>query len=149
MTWFFITPLAIALAVTFIFKNCANEAAYLAGAVVMLSLITSLFLAPWQIKALLLILVILASRRLLQSIHPVDDEDHKINLIYRGANYEFTPPPVELSDGEITGKYRGQIWRTPKFKHHIAVTSGMKYRGAIIKPEQIIAPTVEKDANLE
>ncbi|MDF0554437.1 DUF4278 domain-containing protein [Kamptonema sp. UHCC 0994] len=149
MTWFFITPLAIALAVIFLFKNCANEAAYLAGSVVILSLITSLFLAPWQIKALLLILVILASRWLLESVHPVDDEDQKINLIYRGANYEFNPPSVEVSDGESTGKYRGQIWRTPKFKHHIAVTTGIKYRGAIIKPEQITDPTLEKDANLE
>ncbi|CBN53823.1 MULTISPECIES: DUF4278 domain-containing protein [Kamptonema] len=149
MTWFFVTPLVIALAVTFIFKNCANEAAYLAGTIVTISLIISLFLAPWQIKALLLIFVILASRKLLQSIHPVDDEEKKINLTYRGANYEAFPPSVEVCDGEITGKYRGQIWRTPKLKNTTVVTAGMKYRGAPVKSEQAIVPAVEKDMNLE
>ncbi|MDB9510747.1 DUF4278 domain-containing protein [Kamptonema animale CS-326] len=148
MTWFFVTPLVIALAVTFIFKNCANEAAYLAGTIVTISLIISLFLAPWQIKALLLIFVILASRRLLESIHPVDDEEKKI-LTYRGANYEALPPPVEVCDGEIAGKYRGQIWRTPKLKNTTVVTAGMKYRGVPVKSEQAIVPAMEKDMNLE
>lgn len=143
MSWIFLTPLAIAFAVTYLFKNCADEYAYFAVSIATVCLIVSLFLSPWQIKALLLILVILASRRLLASILPVDDEDNtKIKLLYRGVNYEVTPPPAEISlegsEADITGKYRGQIWRNHKPKNTLTVTPGMKYRGVSIHPQESI-----------
>jgi hypothetical protein len=154
MSWVFLTPLAIALAVTYIFKNSADEAAYFAGSVVVFCLILSLFLAPWQIKALLLIVIILASRRIIASILPVDDEENKnIKLLYRGVNYEVTPPPVETTfegkEPEITGKYRGQVWRNHKPQNTITVTPGMKYRGVPINPEQSITYARQIDESIE
>jgi predicted membrane protein len=154
MSWFFLTPLAIALAVTYIFKNTANEAAYFAVSIATVCLMVSLFLAPWQIKALLLIIVILASRRLLASILPVDDEDNKnIKLLYRGVNYEVNPSPtersVEASEPEITGKYRGQVWRNHKPHNTVHKTVGMKYRGVPIHAPESIAYVSQADESIE
>jgi hypothetical protein len=36
--------------------------------------------------------------------------DH-MKLSYRGASYEYTPPTLEVTEGEIIGRYRGQILR--------------------------------------
>ncbi|MEP0781029.1 DUF4278 domain-containing protein [Microcoleus sp. ZQ-A2] len=38
-------------------------------------------------------------------------ENKKTQLIYRGAKYEATTPPIEVGQDKITGKYRGQVWR--------------------------------------
>jgi predicted membrane protein len=154
MSWFFLAPLAIALAVTYIFKNSANEAAYLAISIAAVCLTVSLFLAPWQIKALLLIMVILASRKLLASILPVDDEENKnIQLLYRGINYEVIPSPkektFEASELKITGKYRGQVWQNHKPNNTVTVTAGIKYRGVPINSSQSIAYVKQTDKNIE
>ena len=40
-----------------------------------------------------------------------------MQLNYRGVSYEYTPPAVETSQGEFSGRYRGLDWRfcsTPK-----------------------------------
>lgn len=154
MSWFFLTPLAIALAVTYIFKNSANEAAYFAVSIAAVCLIVSLFLAPWQIKALLLIIVILASRKLLASISPIDDEENKnIQLLYRGVNYEVSPSSpettVETSEPEITGKYRGQVWRNHKSHNTVHKTVEMKYRGVPIHAPKSVAYVSQADKSIE
>ncbi|OCR02347.1 hypothetical protein BCD67_20325 [Oscillatoriales cyanobacterium USR001] len=150
MSWLFLTPLVIAFAVTYLFKNCADEPAYFAVSIAAFCLILSLLLAPWQIKALLLVLVILASRRLLASFLPVDDEENtNIKLLYRGVNYEVGHPTVqrnvEGTEAEIAGKYRGQIWRNQKPQNTVTLTPGMKYRGVSINPQQSIISMTEKD----
>jgi hypothetical protein len=33
-----------------------------------------------------------------------------MNLTYRGANYEYDIPTVDMIEGEVAGKYRGQNW---------------------------------------
>jgi len=150
MTWLFISPLAIALVVTYLFKNCADEAAYLGGSIITVSLLVSLVLAPWQVKILLVLLLTLISSRLLKSIPPLVDEENKaIKLLYRGANYEVSPPTVELTEEEIAGKYRGQVWKTRKLKNAMPGTTGIKYRGATVKIEQSIVPAEEKNTHLE
>ena len=136
MTWWFISPLAIALVVTYLFKNCSNEAAYLGGSIIVVNLIVSLILAPWQVKIFLVLLLILITSRILESIHPLDEESKTTKLFYRGANYEVNPPTVELSEEELVGKYRGQVWKTRKLKNAIPGTTGLKYRGATVKAEQ-------------
>lgn len=34
-----------------------------------------------------------------------------MRLTYRFANYEYTPPSLEVTEGEILGSYRGINWR--------------------------------------
>lgn len=34
-----------------------------------------------------------------------------MKLSYRGVSYDYDPPTLEVTEGEILGKYRGQIWR--------------------------------------
>ena len=33
-----------------------------------------------------------------------------MKLTYRGANYEYDIPTVDMIEGEVAGKYRGQNW---------------------------------------
>ena len=58
-----------------------------------------------------------------------------MSLIYRGVKYEPTHNSVEMSGGEVIGRYRGAALkrRAPKHaptKHQV---QGLKYRGAEIK----------------
>ncbi len=153
MNWVFITPLAIGLTVAYLFKNATDEGAYLAGSVVLVNLLVSLVIAPWEIKALLLIVVVLISRRLLQPQKEWTDEsseEKKIELTYRGAKYETTAPDVEVSEGAIAGKYRGKIWRVHELQNGVTTTSkNIKYRGAQVSIETAIAPVQEKEPSLE
>ncbi|MBD2326932.1 DUF4278 domain-containing protein [Alkalinema sp. FACHB-956] len=34
-----------------------------------------------------------------------------MKLSYRGVHYEYTPPSLEVTEGEICGRYRGVEWR--------------------------------------
>lgn len=152
MTWFFIAPLAIALVVTFLFKNAVDEVAYMAAAIVLVNLLVSLVVAPWQLKALLVILVIFTSQRFLKSLleNPVESKtDEKLTLTYRGANYEVTSASTETIDAELKGKYRGQSWTAHLAKTDGEVTPSIKYRGVGVQSEEVVVAVVQKDANLE
>lgn len=113
MSLVFVFSLVIAAISAYILKNSSEEMAYLSGSVLLASLLISLVFAPWQLQILLLILVLVSNRRQLLSAQPPaqPEEEKKIQLTYRGAKYEPTPPLVETSKGEIQGKYRGLIWR--------------------------------------
>lgn len=55
-----------------------------------------------------------------------------MQLSYRGAIYQNDLPTVEMTEGEIGGKYRGQAWNY-RYARHIPVpqpTPQLKYRGA-------------------
>ena len=43
-----------------------------------------------------------------------------MKLIYRGANYEYDIPTVDMKEGEVAGKYRGQNWNY-RYPRHIPV----------------------------
>lgn len=49
-----------------------------------------------------------------------------MQLNYRGANYEYDIPTVEMIEGEVAGKYRGQNWNY-RYPRHIPVPK--KYGG--------------------
>ena len=49
-----------------------------------------------------------------------------MQLTYRGANYEYDIPTVDMVEGEIAGKYRGQNWNY-RYPRHIPVPK--KYGG--------------------
>lgn len=66
MPMFFLVPLVAGIATGYISKKCQDEIAYLTGIFTVLSLVLSLVLAPWQIQALLLILVLAGTNKLLR-----------------------------------------------------------------------------------
>ena len=43
-----------------------------------------------------------------------------MQLTYRGANYEYDIPTVDMVEGEVGGKYRGQNWNY-RYPRHIPV----------------------------
>ncbi len=54
-----------------------------------------------------------------------------MKLSYRGVAYEYEPPAIDMVEGEIGGKYRGQAWRV-SYPRHIPVPQpalDLKYRG--------------------
>ncbi|MCA1993876.1 MAG: DUF4278 domain-containing protein, partial [Coleofasciculus sp. S288] len=78
-----------------------------------------------------------------------EEEGHQ--LVYRGANYEPTTPTVEIAEGEIAGKYRGQLWRAHnpvKAPPVSQPTLNIKYRGAGVT-EQNPPTSVVKTSAIE
>lgn len=49
-----------------------------------------------------------------------------MKLSYRGANYEYDIPTVDMIEGEVAGKYRGQNWNY-RYPRHIPTPK--KYGG--------------------
>jgi len=43
-----------------------------------------------------------------------------MKLTYRGANYEYDIPTVDMIEGEVAGKYRGQNWNY-RYPRHLRV----------------------------
>lgn len=43
-----------------------------------------------------------------------------MKLSYRGANYDYDIPAVDMLEGEVAGKYRGQNWNY-RYPRHIRV----------------------------
>ena len=43
-----------------------------------------------------------------------------MKLTYRGANYEYDIPTVDMKEGDVAGKYRGQHWNY-RYPRHIPV----------------------------
>ncbi|NET57426.1 MAG: DUF4278 domain-containing protein [Symploca sp. SIO2E6] len=42
-----------------------------------------------------------------------------MKLLYRGIGYENQPSTLEVSEGEIGGKYRGQTWKIHRPKQNL------------------------------
>ncbi|KGF72912.1 hypothetical protein DO97_04230 [Neosynechococcus sphagnicola sy1] len=62
-----------------------------------------------------------------------------MKLMYRGVAYEYTHPTLEITEGEIAGKYRGQPWQRHYLKH-IPVpqpTMNLMYRGVAYSKNQL------------
>ncbi len=136
MIWLFAIIGAIALVITFnLCKNTATDIAYIAASILLLGFVISLVVAPWQVKLFLLGLIFLTNMQ--QEPSPespaeVAGED-KIQLSYRGEKYEVNTPPIELTEDEIVGKYRGQIVKTHQPKQCPASPNlEITYRGAKI-----------------
>lgn len=149
MPFFFIVPLAIVLVAVYIFKNSADEIAYLAAAISLVGLILSLILAPWQIQVSLLMLVMLVtSKRLSLFFEPraESEPDKNAKLIYRGVNYEHSAPTVEVTEGAIAGKYRGQVWKSCNVEKtpDIQPNFDLKYRGVSVNCQKTLTPLIEE-----
>jgi hypothetical protein len=55
-----------------------------------------------------------------------------MKLCYRGVTYEYNPPEVETTLGEVSGKYRGLDWRFRNMKKPPVLQPrvDLTYRGA-------------------
>lgn len=111
MLWVFISSLSIVVVCAYICRNSSDGIAALATSILLISLFLSLLCAPWPIQCLLLMLVLLSNRRYFVRSESIveSQDDHKIQLTYRGVKYEATTPLIEVSQDKITGKYRGQV----------------------------------------
>lgn len=146
MNLFFLIPLAIVPVALFIFKNSADEMAYLSAAISAVGLILSLVLAPWQIQIFLLAVVAIAARKLwLSAMSQEESEPEKeIKLSYRGVNYEHKSAEVKLTGDEIKGKYRGQVWKSPIVEEPTIIkpTFTLKYRGASVNYQKSVTSAI-------
>lgn len=144
----FLMPMAIFLIAAYIFKNSSDEMAYLSACISLVSLVISLFLAPWPIQLLLLMLVLLSNRRkALPSNEWVESQtQEKSDLLYRGANYKASPAQQEGTTIEITGKYRGRVWRS----HDVVEVPmeqqpfNLKYRGVSVTNQKALVPVAKE-----
>ncbi|MGB3651752.1 MAG: hypothetical protein WBA41_11140 [Rivularia sp. (in: cyanobacteria)] len=66
MPLFFLIPLSICVITSYICNRCSDEVGYLAGLFAIISLVLSLILAPWVIQVLLLVAVLVTTKKLLQ-----------------------------------------------------------------------------------
>ncbi len=58
-------------------------------------------------------------------------KEQNMKLTYRGTTYESDIPTVDVTEGEVGGKYRGQNW-SYRYPRHIPVPGpprNLKYRG--------------------
>lgn len=144
----FMMPLAVVLLSIYIFKKSADEISYLAACISIIALLLSLFIAPWQLKSLLLGIAIFSTRQFSLPSQPVIEtqEDQKNTLSYRGIDYEPTSPTVEGTESQITGKYRGQAWKCNKADKTppTQLTSRLKYRGANVVSQASHTPVTKE-----
>lgn len=148
MSLLFLMPVAIFLIAAYVFKNSTDEMAYLAASISLVSLVISLFLAPWQIQLLLLMLVLLINtgQRSPSNQQVESQTQEKSKLLYRGANYELPPVQQEGTSMEITGKYRGRVWRS----HDVVNVPSepqpfnLKYRGVSVTNQKALVPVVKE-----
>ncbi|WP_261220911.1 DUF4278 domain-containing protein [Ancylothrix sp. D3o] len=64
-----------------------------------------------------------------------------MKLSYRGVSYANEPPTLDMIDGDIGGKYRGQAW-TVRQPRHIPLpppTGDLKYRAVTYKTSTVDA----------
>jgi Domain of unknown function (DUF4278) len=130
MVFAFLIPLCTGLVSGYIFQKSTDEIGYLAGVAAVISFIISLVLAPWEIQFLLLVVVLVSTHKLLQqneyrmksqSDRVLVSEQPKMSKLaleveahckYRGADYEPHDTLIEVTEGEVVGKYRGSPWRS-------------------------------------
>lgn len=140
MALFFLIPLFTGLIGGYIFKKCTDEIGYLVGIFALVCLVLSLFLAPWQILLLLLILVLITTQKLLEGneykLKPVEDNQEKLNYSEKKdpvssksvttqgkeqrksqyISYRPTETTGEVTEGQVAGKSLG----TPLTIHKIS-----------------------------
>ncbi|GET41422.1 hypothetical protein [Microseira wollei] len=113
--------LIVSLIAVYIYANSNDEMAYLCATISVVSIIASLVLAPWQIKLLLLVLVLMSQRLPWQKNSTVPSQTKKL---------------VSLSNGESNPK---AAWDNTEGKQRdlVETASGptfeLKYRGVRIK----------------
>ncbi len=65
-----------------------------------------------------------------------------MTLSYRGINYDYSPADVEVTEGELAGKYRGLDWKFCNQKKAPVqqATVELKYRGVAVTTGEVESP---------
>lgn len=155
MNFSFMIPLTIVFVATYFLKKSSDEIVYLCGVVIVICLLFSLVLAPWQIQLLLLVIAAISTLKFRQPNQTITESeiDNKLPLLYRGSNYEHNasnPNNIEVADADLEGKYRGQVWKN----HHteeaaIPQTFHLTYRGATVECQKYVALKEEEEAEIK
>ncbi len=143
--------LATGITASYFTKHTSEEISYLMGSLTFFSLLLSLILAPWQIKLIILIIVIISIHRFWQHIgsdkeleteqqtlkksqHSEDSKQLKIESKYRGVAYQPHPETAKVVEEELTGKYRGHPYHITHHQPHSTPQPQfeLKYRGVNI-----------------
>jgi hypothetical protein len=71
-----------------------------------------------------------------------------MKLTYRGVSYEYNPPAVETTPGEVGGKYRGLDWRFRNLKKPPVLQPrvNLTYRGVRYQTGEATAPKTAESA---
>ena len=68
-----------------------------------------------------------------------------MKLVYRGVSYDYNPPQVAVTEGEVTGKFRGLDWRFHNLKKPFVLQPpvNLTYRGVAYnnRPTNIQEPS--------
>ena len=120
MALFFLLPLFTGLITGYISKKSADEIAYFVGIFAVISLIISLVLAPWQIQVLLLIVVLIATKKLLQQneykLNVVEHYQEKVNS---AAQNELVLSQAKFPKKETIPNYRASTHQASDFTSKI------------------------------
>ncbi|MBE9227206.1 DUF4278 domain-containing protein [Phormidium sp. LEGE 05292] len=155
MNFSFMIPLTIVFVATYFFKKSADEIAYLSGIVIVIGLLLSLILAPWQIQLLLLVIAAISTLKLRQPNQTITEIeiDQKPSLLYRGSNYELNssnPNNIEIADADLEGKYRGQVWKNHLSEEPaIPQTFQLTYRGSTVECQKYVVPSEEENGEIQ
>ncbi|OKH35256.1 hypothetical protein NIES2119_21040 [[Phormidium ambiguum] IAM M-71] len=149
MNFTFMIPLSIVLVATYFIRKSEDEIVYLCGIVVVIGLILSLILAPWQIQLLLLIIAGFSTLRLGRKNQTLEIEaENKSSLQYRGSNYESNQSNsanIEVIEADVEGKYRGQVWKNnPTEKPKIPQVFHVTYRGASTQCQKYVVSSEQE-----
>ena len=66
-----------------------------------------------------------------------------MKLTYRGINYEYEAPALDMNEGKFAGKYRGINCQLGRYPRHIPVPQpplDLKYRGIAYSTHQTVEP---------
>jgi hypothetical protein len=145
----FLIPLLAGIAASYIDRHSSDEIGYLMKSLSFFCFVLSLILAPWQIKAIVLLVVFgsvyqfwLFKESELEteqgrSLTSSKDSQPNVASKYRGVTYEpanSSTPAKSAESEELTVKYRGKSCQV--VRSHLQTTSDksfeLKYRGASV-----------------
>lgn len=121
MSWWFTLPLVIALLIAFIFRNSTDDLRHLADSGTLLNLLLSLILAPWQIKIVLLILILWRSRELLGTLEIVQTSRGSVSPSSSLNQSEIHPPETPSPPQQI-------FENTESISGKVTLPKNIKYR---------------------
>ncbi|HEY9851098.1 MAG TPA: DUF4278 domain-containing protein [Leptolyngbyaceae cyanobacterium] len=150
MTFFFIIPLAVVPIAVYIYKASADEMAYLAAAISLVSLVLSLILAPWQLKLVLLMLALLSSKQLWLPIVKLFSGKQSKSLIISAESKiiaQSIENKTETDISQLENSADNLVYRGVNY-HHTTLAPKVsdseitvKYRGQVCKISHIEEPT--------
>ena len=139
MQLFFLISLATGTTASYLTKHTSNEISYFMGTLALISLLLSLILAPWQIKLIILIIVIVSMIRVWQHIGIGEEPEIQSEDLDKFQDRQDNQQQNQVLSEELTGMYRGHPYHiTHSEQNQISKTDyKLKYRGVnIIKHQE-------------